>query len=128
MIPKARSLIDVKKIERLRAILSKSRAVMALSTHNALSAKFVEAAEFPVVWTFSSSVSSGQRALADVYLPTMTETLEVVRHVNEDATVPVIAGRENGYGDAMRVTRNAEEYEKSGTRPSSFRSILGSSA
>ena len=60
------------------------------------------------------TVSAAQRAMPDVNLLTMTETLETARHINNAVGIPVIADCDNGYGNAVNVVRTVEEYERAG--------------
>jgi phosphoenolpyruvate phosphomutase len=98
----------------LRQILARPGLVAAVGAHDALSARLIEGAGFPVVWSSSFTVSAAQRAMPDVNLLTMTETLETARHISNAVTVPVIADCDNGYGNAVNVVRTVEEYERAG--------------
>jgi phosphoenolpyruvate phosphomutase len=102
------------KSAKLRALLDRPGIVVVVGAHDALSAKLVEAAGFPAVWSSSFAVSAAQRAVPDVNLLTMTENLEVARYINDAVSVPVIADADNGYGNAINVIRTVEEYEKAG--------------
>jgi phosphoenolpyruvate phosphomutase len=66
------------------------------------------------VWSSSFTVSAAQRAMPDVNLLTMTETLEAARHIDRAVSLPVIADCDNGYGNAVNVVRTVEEYERAG--------------
>jgi phosphoenolpyruvate phosphomutase len=98
----------------LRAILRRPGLVPMVGAHDALSAKLIEAAGFPVVWSSSFAVSAAQRAVPDVNLLTMTENLEAARYVDEAVAAPVIADVDNGYGNVVNVVRTVEEYERAG--------------
>ena len=102
------------KARDLREILSRPALSIAVGAHDAISAKLIEAAGFPLVWASSFTVSAAQRAMADANLLTMTENLEVARHMNDAVSIPVIADCDNGYGNAINVIRTVEEYEKVG--------------
>ena len=102
------------KAAKLRALLRQPGIVIAVGAHDALSARLIEAAGFPAAWASSFTVSAAQRAMPDVNLLTMTENLEVARHINDAVTLPVIADCDNGYGNAINVIRTVEEYEKAG--------------
>ncbi len=102
------------KPAQLRALLERPGTVVAVGAHDALSARLIEAAGFPVVWASSFAVAAAQRAMPDVNLLTMTENLEVARHIADAVSVPVIADCDNGYGNAINVIRTVEEYEKAG--------------
>lgn len=102
------------KASRLRALFGAPGAIIAIGAHDALSAKLIEAAGFPVVWASSFTVSASQRAMPDVNLLTMTENLDVARHINDAVGLPIIADCDNGYGNAINVIRTVEEYERAG--------------
>ena len=102
------------KARALRELLSAPGLVPAVGAHDALSAKLIEAAGFPVVWSSSFTVSAAQRAMPDVNLLTMTENLEAARHIDNAVGIPVIADCDNGYGNAVNVVRTVEEYERAG--------------
>ncbi|OGK99672.1 MAG: phosphoenolpyruvate mutase [Candidatus Rokubacteria bacterium RIFCSPHIGHO2_12_FULL_73_22] len=98
----------------LRDLLARPGLVPAVGAHDALSARLIEAAGFPVVWSSSFTVSAAQRAMPDVNLLTMTETLEAAAHINRAVGLPVVADCDNGYGNAVNVVRTVEEYERAG--------------
>ncbi len=102
------------KASLLRAILRGPGLVPMVGAHDALSAKLIEAAGFPVIWSSSFAVSAAQRAVPDVNLLTMTENLEAARYVDEAVAAPVIADVDNGYGNVVNVVRTVEEYERAG--------------
>ena len=102
------------KSAMLRALLRRPGLVPMVGAHDALSAKLIEAAGFPLVWSSSFAVSAAQRAMPDVNLLTMTENLETARYINEAVSIPVIADADNGYGNAVNVVRTVEEYERAG--------------
>jgi len=104
----------VNKARILRDLLARPGLVPAVGAHDALSARLIEAAGFPVVWSSSFTVSAAQRAMPDVNLLTMTETLEAAAHINRAVGLPVVADCDNGYGNAVNVVRTVEEYERAG--------------
>ncbi|MGH7392039.1 MAG: isocitrate lyase/phosphoenolpyruvate mutase family protein [Candidatus Rokuibacteriota bacterium] len=102
------------KASALRELLARPGLVAAVGAHDALSARLIEAAGFPLVWSSSFTVSAAHRAMPDVNLLTMTETLEAARHIDRAVGIPVIADCDNGYGNAVNVVRTVEEYERAG--------------
>ncbi|HEY5726315.1 MAG TPA: isocitrate lyase/phosphoenolpyruvate mutase family protein, partial [Methylomirabilota bacterium] len=102
------------KAALLRSLLRRPGLVPMVGAHDALSARLIEAAGFPLVWSSSFAVSAAQRAMPDVNLLTMTENLETARYINDAVSVPVIADADNGYGNAVNVVRTVEEYERAG--------------
>jgi len=104
----------VSKARALRELLARPGLVAAVGAHDALSARLIEAAGFPVVWSSSFTVSAAHRAMPDVNLLTMTETLDAARHIDRAVGIPVIADCDNGYGNAVNLVRTVEEYERAG--------------
>lgn len=102
------------KAARLRALLRGPAIVAAVGAHDPISARLIERAGFPVVWVSSFGVSAAQRGMADVNLLTMTENLEVARHINDVVSIPVVADCDNGYGNVLNTIRTVEEYERAG--------------
>ncbi len=98
----------------LRSLLRRPGLVPMVGAHDALSARLIEAAGFPLVWSSSFAVSAAQRAMPDVNLLTMTENLETARYINDAVSIPVIADADNGYGNVVNVVRTVEEYERAG--------------
>src|SRR6266542_4176595 len=78
------------KAALLRAILRPPGLVPMVGAHDALSAKLIEAAGFPVIWSSSFAVSAAQRAVPDVNLLTMTENLEFMRLWDRPTPVVVV--------------------------------------
>jgi len=81
------------KAARLRALLARPGLIPMVGAHDALSARLIEAAGFPVVWSSSFAVSAAQRAMPDVNLLTMTESLEAARAINDAIGLPRPPGR-----------------------------------
>ena len=102
------------KAALLRSLLRRPGLVPMVGAHDALSARLIEAAGFPLVWSSSFAVSAAQRAMPDVNLLTMTENLETARYINDAVSIPVIADADNGYGNVVNVVRTVEEYERAG--------------
>jgi carboxyvinyl-carboxyphosphonate phosphorylmutase len=98
----------------LRALLGRPRLLLAPGAYDALSARIVEAAGFPVVYVTGSGVSVGHLGLPDLGLATMTEMVGEVRRIAAAVRIPVIADADTGYGNALNVQRTVREYEAAG--------------
>ncbi|MBI3333376.1 MAG: isocitrate lyase/phosphoenolpyruvate mutase family protein, partial [Candidatus Omnitrophica bacterium] len=53
-------------------------------------------------------------SMPDANVLTMTESLEVAKHINAAVKIPVIADCDNGYGNAINVIRTAAEFASAG--------------
>jgi phosphoenolpyruvate phosphomutase len=99
---------------KLKTLLKGPDVAIVGGAHDAISARLVEEAGFDAVWLSSLGVSAAQKAIPDLNLVTMTEMLEVARHIVARVTIPLIADCENGYGNSINVVYMIEEFERSG--------------
>jgi phosphoenolpyruvate phosphomutase len=104
----------MEQARRLRELMHRPGAVVAVGAHDALSARLIERAGFDAVWASGFAISAAQFALPDANLLTMTENLEVIRQMSRATTLPIIADIDNGYGNAVNVMRTITEYEAAG--------------
>ncbi|HEX8853179.1 MAG TPA: isocitrate lyase/phosphoenolpyruvate mutase family protein [Pyrinomonadaceae bacterium] len=95
-------------------MLEGPRAVVLGGAHDALSARLVEQAGFEGVWASSFGIALASQCAPDMDLLTMTETLDVVRHITRAVSVPVIIDGNSGYGDVTNVMRTIRESEDLG--------------
>jgi methylisocitrate lyase len=98
----------------LRQILNKDKLIIAPGAYDALTARLVANAGFPVVYATGAGISNSQLALADMGLLTMTEMLEQVRRMVAAVDVPIITDIDTGYGNALNLYRAVEEFRRAG--------------
>jgi carboxyvinyl-carboxyphosphonate phosphorylmutase len=99
---------------RLRALLTGPEIVQAPGAYDALSARIVEAAGFPVVYMTGFGSSAGLLGRPDVGLLSAAEMVENARRMAAAITVPLIADADTGYGNPLNVMRTVEMYEAAG--------------
>ena len=97
-----------------RQMVDKGELAWAAGAYDALSAKLIEEAGFPVVMTSGFGVSASHLGQPDVELYTMSENLAVVRNVVNSVSIPVVADIDTGYGNALNVMRSVREFEQAG--------------
>jgi 2-methylisocitrate lyase-like PEP mutase family enzyme len=100
--------------DQLRQILARVEFVIAPGAYDALTARLVAAAGFPVVYATGAGVSNSQLGLADMGLLTMTEMLEQTRKMVGAVDVPVITDIDTGYGNAVNLYRTVREFGRAG--------------
>jgi phosphoenolpyruvate phosphomutase len=103
----------VNKTKALRRLLERPRATLVGGVHDGLSAGLAEQAGFDALWASGFCISASKR-LADVGIVTMTEHLAATREINRASDLPVVADVDDGFGDAVNVTRMVREYEAAG--------------
>lgn len=97
-----------------RKLIESGQIAWAGGAYDALSAKLIEEAGFPVIMTSGFGVSASYLGQPDVELYTMTENLAVVRNVVQAVDIPVVADTDTGYGNAINVMRTVREFEQAG--------------
>jgi 2-methylisocitrate lyase-like PEP mutase family enzyme len=99
---------------RLRELLARERPLIAPGCYNALTARLLERAGFPVLYMTGYGTSLGLLGLPDAGLATMSEMHLNARYIASAVAVPVIADADNGYGNAINVIRTVREYVQTG--------------
>jgi len=100
----------MKPTRRLRELLASQGIVMAAGAYDALTARLVEQAGFPlcVLGGNALSISLGY---PDLGLTSMTEVARAARCIAGAVTIPVIADADTGYGGTLNVWRTVQEFE-----------------
>lgn len=100
--------------ERLRALLAEPRLRVMPCVFDALSARLVEAAGFPLTFMSGFAVSAARLGLPDTGLISYAEMLDQGRSICEATTLPVIGDGDTGYGNALNVKRTVHGYARAG--------------
>ena len=77
------------KVARLRKLIEAPGIVVLPGAHDVLSAKLIEQAGFPVVFTSGFGISASALGMPDLGLLTMTEALDRVRRIVDAVSVPL---------------------------------------
>jgi len=99
---------------QLRKILEQTGPLLVPGCHDALSARQVEAAGFPVIYIGSYATSASRLGLADAGVADLTETVEHARSVVNSVGIPVLADAENGFHHAANIWRTIHAFEHAG--------------
>ena len=100
---------------RLRTLLSQSNLLVAPGAYDALSARLIAQAGFPIVYMTGFGTAASVLGQPDVGLLTMSEM--VSRAAALAAVIgdrPLIADADTGYGNPINVRRTVREYERAG--------------
>lgn len=100
--------------KKYREMLNSGQTIWAAGAYDALSARLIEEAGFPVIMTSGFGVAASHLGQPDAELYTMTENLTVVRNVVQSVNIPVVADIDTGYGNAINVMRSVREFENAG--------------
>lgn len=100
--------------DQLRKILGRDELIIAPGAYDALTARLVVDAGFPVVYATGAGISNSQLGLADMGLLTMSEMLEQARKMVGAVDAPVITDIDTGYGNALNLYRTVREFRRAG--------------
>jgi carboxyvinyl-carboxyphosphonate phosphorylmutase len=93
----------------IHRLLAGQRSLVFPGVYDALGAKLVEQAGFPLTFISGYSVAATQLGLPDFGYLTQTEMVAVAKRVCGAVKIPVIIDADTGYGNALNVMRTVEE-------------------
>jgi 2-methylisocitrate lyase-like PEP mutase family enzyme len=99
---------------RIHRLLEQERALIFPGVYDALGAKLVERAGFPLTFISGYSVAATQLGLPDFGYLTQTEMVATAKRVSGAVTIPVIIDADTGYGNALNVIRTVNELIEAG--------------
>ena len=100
--------------EAMRQLLVQPRLITMPCCYDALSARLIERAGFPLTFMSGFAVSSARLGLPDTGLISYGEMLDQGRNICEAVSIPVIGDGDTGYGNALNVKRTVEGYARAG--------------
>lgn len=100
--------------QRLRALLEREGCLVMPCCFDALSARLVERAGFPLTFMSGFSVAAARAALPDTGLLTVSEMLDQGRSICEAVQIPVIGDGDTGHGNALNVRRTVQQFARAG--------------
>ena len=98
----------------MRALLAEPGLVVLPGCHDAISARIMERAGFPVAFMSGLAVSAARLAAPDTGLISFAEMLDQGRDICAAVSIPVIGDGDTGYGNALNVKRTVAGYARAG--------------
>ncbi len=98
----------------LRTLLQPGNARLIPGAFNAMTARMIEAAGFPVVYLTGAGVTNGHLGAPDLGLITATEMAAHITACREATALPIIADGDTGFGNALNLVRTVRQYERAG--------------
>lgn len=81
---------------------------------NAMTARMIESAGFPVVYLTGAGITNGHLGAPDLGLITATEMATQIAACRDAVHVPLIADGDTGFGNALNLVRTVHLYERAG--------------
>ncbi len=99
---------------RLRQLLAEPGLLVLPGCHDAISARIMERAGFPIAFMSGLAVSAARLAAPDTGLISFGEMLDQGRDICAAVSIPVIGDGDTGYGNAINVKRTVAGYAGAG--------------
>ncbi|MGE5154237.1 MAG: isocitrate lyase/PEP mutase family protein, partial [Bdellovibrio bacteriovorus] len=99
---------------RLRDLLAGGGLLTMPCCFDALSARLIQEAGFPLTFMSGFAVSATRLALPDTGLITLSEMLDQGRGICQAVSIPVIGDGDTGHGNPMNVRRTLEQFARAG--------------
>ncbi|MDJ0893503.1 MAG: isocitrate lyase/PEP mutase family protein [Alphaproteobacteria bacterium] len=100
--------------DKLRALLAQDALHVMPCCFDALSAKMIAQAGFPVTFMSGFAVSAVRLGLPDTGLISYGEIVDQGRNICSAVSIPVIGDGDTGYGNALNVRRTVQGYARAG--------------
>lgn len=99
---------------RLRELLASDNVLIAPGAYDALSARAIEDAGFPLMGTTGYGMHGSILGTPDNGQLSYKEMLDAVSNIVNAVDIPVLADAEGGYGNALNAIRTVRALEKAG--------------
>jgi 2-methylisocitrate lyase-like PEP mutase family enzyme len=100
--------------DRLRTLLDEPGLLLMPCCYDALSARLIERAGFPLTFMSGFAVAATRLALPDTGLISYGEIVDQGRAVCDAVSIPVIGDADTGYGNPVNVKRTVNGYARAG--------------
>src|SRR3979409_1238881 len=100
-------------IATFRQLLESSELIGAPGAYDAITARLIEQAGFPLVYMTGAGTAAA-RGYPDYGLLTMSEMVDTATVLARSVSIPVLADADTGFGNELNVTRTVHEYEARG--------------
>lgn len=98
----------------LRDALVRGAGIVMPGAPNALAARLVEGAGFPIVYLTGAGVANAWLGAPDLGLTTATEMAAHIAACREAVQIPIVADGDTGFGNALNLVRTVRLFERAG--------------
>jgi 2-methylisocitrate lyase-like PEP mutase family enzyme len=98
----------------LKQRLKEQRIILTPGIYDALSALIADQSGFEALYLSGASIAYTLMGRSDIGLTTMTEVCNVLSHITERVSLPIIVDGDTGFGNALNTQRTIKDFERSG--------------
>ncbi len=106
--------MNANRNQTLKQLLVPGAGIVLPGAPNALTARIIESAGFPVVYMTGAGVANSYLGAPDMGLISVTEMVAHVQAIHEAVKIPLIADGDTGFGNALNLVRTIKLYERAG--------------
>ena len=99
---------------KLRKLFEESALTITPCCHDALSARLIEQAGFPLAFMSGFGVSATRLGLPDTGQISVTEMINQAQNISSAVNIPIIGDGDTGHGNAANVKRTVHAYARAG--------------
>lgn len=92
----------------------KREAIIVPGAANAMFARLIEDAGFPVVYVTGAGIANMSLGVPDIGLTTLSEVVQVVSAISDVVDIPLIVDADTGFGNPLNMHRTVKLLEKAG--------------
>ena len=100
--------------DKLRKLLARPEILVMPGCYDAISARLIERAGFPVTFMGGFCVAAARAGLPDTGLISYAEMVDQGRNICSAVSIPVLGDGDTGYGNAINVKRTVQGYVQAG--------------
>ena len=100
--------------DKLRKLLARPEILVMPGCYDAISARLIERAGFPVTFMGGFCVAAARAGLPDTGLISYAEMVDQGRNICSAVSIPVLGDGDTGYGNAINVKRTVQGYAQAG--------------
>ena len=101
-------------MKNLKELINQQSALLAPGVYDALSALIAEQAGFKAVYLSGASIAYTALGRSDVGLTTATEVGQILGHIRQRISIPIIVDGDTGFGNALNTQRTVKDFERLG--------------
>jgi len=98
----------------LKKLINQQSALLAPGVYDALSALIAEQAGFKAVYLSGASIAYTALGRSDIGLTTATEVGQILGHIRQRISIPIIVDADTGFGNALNTQRTVKDFERLG--------------
>ena len=104
----------MRSTSKLKEIMKRRAAVIVPGAANAMFGRAIEDLGFEAVYATGAGIANMELGAPDIGLTPMTEIAEIVGHLANAVSIPIIVDADTGFGNPLNIVRMVRTFERAG--------------